>query len=322
MNEIFLSYSSKDRPAAARVQNVLSAAGYDVFWDQEVPAGQDWDAWIRARLSAAKMVVVLWSRESIASPNVRHEAMIARDAGKLVPAMIAPLKPDDFPMGLYLVQSIDLQDWREGASAGLLRLVGEARTRLGARGGPAAARGGFAGDPLARAEAKAAIAMASGQGWRKGLIGFAVAAAVLIGGTAVVLNLPRTPIPAPAPAPVANTAPNLRADNPEFADLLSRVLGHWTWAGQACAAGPHVTVEGDRLVFATPDTRFEHLIETVGSDGLSLTTRVVAPADAAGARYALAPLFFATNAKRANQLEVRLIGKDGPADIWDPCDVK
>ena len=53
LTDIFISYSSKGRPVALRVRDALQAAGYDVFWDQATPAGQDWDSWIRERLTGA-----------------------------------------------------------------------------------------------------------------------------------------------------------------------------------------------------------------------------------------------------------------------------
>src|SRR5262245_52701826 len=131
MADVFLSYSSKDRPAAERVQQVLEGAGISVFWDQETPAGADWATWIREKLRGSKAAVVLWSKESIKSPNVRHEAIVARDAGKLVPVMIETLSPSDFPMGLYLVQGVQLQDWRNSNSGGFARLIAEVEARLG-----------------------------------------------------------------------------------------------------------------------------------------------------------------------------------------------
>ena len=108
MSDIFISYSSKDRDAAERVHDALTEAGYDVFWDREVPPGQDWDSWIRGELNAARLVIVLWTRAGVASPNVRHEAIIAREAGKLLPVIAEDLKPSDFPMGLFHVQTLDL----------------------------------------------------------------------------------------------------------------------------------------------------------------------------------------------------------------------
>ena len=131
MPDVFLSYASRDREAAEQIQQALTARGIDVFWDQETPPGQDWDTWIRGKLTACKVAIVMWSRASIQSPNVKHEAIVARDAHKLVPVMIEKLKPSDFPMGLYLVQAVDLTDWRNPDGKGMARLVAEIETRTG-----------------------------------------------------------------------------------------------------------------------------------------------------------------------------------------------
>ena len=117
------------RPPGA-VEQALSAQGIDVFWDQETPPGVDWDIWIRGKLASAEVVVVLWSQDSIASPNVRHEAMVARDSGKLVPAMIEALSLSDYPMGLYLVQGVNLEDWCDATSEGMVQLVAQVQARM------------------------------------------------------------------------------------------------------------------------------------------------------------------------------------------------
>jgi hypothetical protein len=116
MVDVFLSYSSQDLVRARRIEGALSAAGYEVFWDQTTPPGADWDTWIREKLSTARTVVVLWSKASIASANVRHEAIIARNADKLIPVLIDELSPADFPMGLYVVQAVKLDRWGGNAS--------------------------------------------------------------------------------------------------------------------------------------------------------------------------------------------------------------
>lgn len=79
-----------------------------MFWDREVPPGEDWDAWIRSELEATRLVIVLWTKAGVASPNVRHEAIIAREADKLLPVIAEDLKPSDFPMGLFHVQAMDI----------------------------------------------------------------------------------------------------------------------------------------------------------------------------------------------------------------------
>lgn len=88
------------------MRDALAQAGYHVFWDQSTPPGKDWDSWIRDQLTGAKLVIALWTRSSVASPNCRHEAIIGREAGKLLPVMVDELKPTDFPMGLFMVQAL------------------------------------------------------------------------------------------------------------------------------------------------------------------------------------------------------------------------
>src|SRR3712207_2433826 len=92
MPDIFLSYSSKDRAVAERIQAGLAEQGYDVFWDQSTPPGIDWDSWIRAKLADSRCVSVLWSKTSVSSPNVRHEAIIGQQRHKLLPVMIDELE--------------------------------------------------------------------------------------------------------------------------------------------------------------------------------------------------------------------------------------
>ncbi|HST36492.1 MAG TPA: toll/interleukin-1 receptor domain-containing protein [Allosphingosinicella sp.] len=134
-----MSYSSRDRDVAERVRDALEAAGYGVFWDQSTPAGQDWDSWIREQLLSARLVVALWTRASVASPNVRHEAIIAREQDKLLPIMADELTPTDFPMGLFMVQALmigrsarDFEEVRE-------RFLDEVRARIGGPGARTAA---------------------------------------------------------------------------------------------------------------------------------------------------------------------------------------
>jgi hypothetical protein len=131
MTDIFFSYSSKDRDRVRPVRNALAAQGFDVFWDQEVPTGLDWDRWIRDHLNKAKCALVFWSMNSIASDNVRHEATVAKQHGKLVPVMLDALTAEQFPMGLYAVQGANLGAWAgDAADANWLNLQREIESKL------------------------------------------------------------------------------------------------------------------------------------------------------------------------------------------------
>ena len=111
MADIFFSYSSLDRERVRPIYQALSEQGFDIFWDQSVPAGTDWDRWIRQHLNDAKCAIVFWSVNSVASDNVRHEATVAKQRGKLVPVLLDPLTAEQFPMGSYSTQGANLSAW-------------------------------------------------------------------------------------------------------------------------------------------------------------------------------------------------------------------
>ncbi len=115
-----------------RVRDALEQAGYAVFWDQSTPPGKDWDSWIRDQLTGAKLVVTLWTKSSVASPNVRHEAIIAREAGKLLPVMVDALQPTDFPMGLFMVQALSIGRNAREFNAVREKFLTEVGARIGA----------------------------------------------------------------------------------------------------------------------------------------------------------------------------------------------
>lgn len=108
MADIFLSYASEDRGRAGRLAGALESCGWSVWWDRRIVAGQAFDEAIEGELEAAKSVVVLWSRHSIASEWVKNEAAAAAERGVLVPAQIEPVK---LPLEFRRRQTADLAGW-------------------------------------------------------------------------------------------------------------------------------------------------------------------------------------------------------------------
>jgi hypothetical protein len=111
MTDIFFSYSSTDRERVRLIRDALAAQGFEVFWDQQVPAGEDWDSWIRQQLANSKCAMVFWSATSVRSRNVRHEATVASQQDKLITVLLEPLMAQQFPMGLYTQQAVNLSEW-------------------------------------------------------------------------------------------------------------------------------------------------------------------------------------------------------------------
>ena len=65
MTDIFFSYRSADRERVRPVRDAFASLGFEVFWDQQVPAGVDWDTWIRRHLAQSKCAIVFWSMNSV-----------------------------------------------------------------------------------------------------------------------------------------------------------------------------------------------------------------------------------------------------------------
>lgn len=123
MADVFVSYASEDRDRVRPIAEALQQRGLTVWWDRALAAGDDYAAVIERELAAAKAVVVVWSATSAQSPWVRDEAGRARDAGRLVPAMIDAV---DLPLGFGQLHTEDLTAWNGAARAPQIDLLADA----------------------------------------------------------------------------------------------------------------------------------------------------------------------------------------------------
>lgn len=129
MARIFLSYAHEDQAAAKRIVDALAREGLEAWWDHDIPPGRTWDEMIGARIDSADIVIVLWSKRSIASNFVKEEAQIALDAGKLLPLKIDDVEP---PIGFRRLQAANLSGWRDDPGHGQWRVaLSEIQRRLG-----------------------------------------------------------------------------------------------------------------------------------------------------------------------------------------------
>ena len=85
MADVFVSYARSDKPRVAPLVAAIEAQGWTVWWDPEIPAGQEFDREIALELGLARAVVVVWTPKSVDSRWVRGEAREALDRGILVP---------------------------------------------------------------------------------------------------------------------------------------------------------------------------------------------------------------------------------------------
>ncbi len=113
MSDIFISYARADNQQAALLAEQFIQNGWSVWWDREIPPGRSFDEVIEEALNAAKCVVVIWSRQSVASRWVKTEAAEGAARGVLVPVLMKGVK---IPLEFKRIEAADLSDWRGNAS--------------------------------------------------------------------------------------------------------------------------------------------------------------------------------------------------------------
>jgi TolB-like protein/tetratricopeptide (TPR) repeat protein len=129
MADVFLSYKREDAPKVRKLVGALRATGLDVWWDEDIPGGAQWEATIEKSLAVAKAVVVCWSPASVESENVRSEARVAREDGRLIQAFLKPCTP---PLFFGERQGIDLSKWRGNADDPRIAKLAENISRVAA----------------------------------------------------------------------------------------------------------------------------------------------------------------------------------------------
>ncbi len=138
MNGVFLSYKSEDANRVSRLAAALQECGFDVWWDRDLPGGENWHAQIRTALESAKCVIVAWTRASVGPSGdfVRDEARQGKQRGILVPVRLEPIEP---PLGFGEIQAIDLTRWKGSTGDPFFQdLVAAVRAKMEGRAVPAA----------------------------------------------------------------------------------------------------------------------------------------------------------------------------------------
>jgi len=107
--DVFISYARSSASQADHAARALREAGFEVWWDQELPAHRAYSDVIEERLSQAKAVLVIWSADAAKSQWVRAEADSARQAGKLVQLRV---DGTSLPLPFNQIQCPALANWR------------------------------------------------------------------------------------------------------------------------------------------------------------------------------------------------------------------
>jgi hypothetical protein len=112
-HDVFISYSSKDKPVADRVCHALEAKG-ERCWiaPRDIPYGADWQEAIMGALGGAGAMVLVFTSNTNESAHVRREVSAALEAG----AIVIPFRTEEAkPEGALRYNLINLH-WMDAIS--------------------------------------------------------------------------------------------------------------------------------------------------------------------------------------------------------------
>lgn len=169
MGDVFVSYKAEDRRRVRPLVEALEANGYSVWWDEQIGGGSAWRQAIETELSAAKCVIVAWSKRSVGPEGsfVQDEATRAQQRRVYVPVLIDKVH---LPLGFGEMQALPLTGWKGDCSdsryqavlAAVRRLTGE---QPPVRAGEPAERPVISRRAVLASGAVAAAAVAGAGGW-------------------------------------------------------------------------------------------------------------------------------------------------------------
>jgi len=118
--DVFISYSHHDRALAEHLSGILEGYGYSVWWDHALLAGTNFRSQIAEQIIESKVVLVLFSHNSIDSGWVLDEAGRADQANKLLPIRINSV---DIPLGFGQLHYCDLMIRQENSKEAMDKVL-------------------------------------------------------------------------------------------------------------------------------------------------------------------------------------------------------
>ena len=124
MNDVFISYSRRDKIFVQKLYEALTAANRAVWadWDS-IPAASDWFAEIKQGIEETNSVVFILSPEWVKSNECRKEMDYAVQMGKrLFPILYLPVDPKDVPPKLSKINWVYMRDIEDDFDKAFLTL--------------------------------------------------------------------------------------------------------------------------------------------------------------------------------------------------------
>jgi hypothetical protein len=127
MGHIFISYSRRDTETVDRFARELNRGGLEIWLDrQDIKAGDSWRMEIVRAIDTCAALVLVLSRHSAASDNVRKEIDLAQDSGrKIFVLLLEKIKiPDELRYQLAGLQFADVPEYGfDTSSQGLVHAL-------------------------------------------------------------------------------------------------------------------------------------------------------------------------------------------------------
>jgi len=115
MHDVFISYARENRKRAKRLADVLvEERGWSIWFDEALQAGDEYPRVIERALEQVRCVLVVWSKDAVASRWVIAEASEGWNRGILVPVLLDDADP---PLPFRQTEAIDFSDWKGDAKA-------------------------------------------------------------------------------------------------------------------------------------------------------------------------------------------------------------
>ena len=116
MADVFISYSKQAPQPTRDLARDLEERGFTVWWDTELLAGDEFHDKIKEEITAAKIVIVIWSPASIKSSWVQAEASLASGQNKLLTVCTPDIDVREVPLPFNMLYTEKIAEPREDRS--------------------------------------------------------------------------------------------------------------------------------------------------------------------------------------------------------------
>ncbi len=289
-HDVFISYSTKDKPIADAACATLESAGIRCWIaPRDIQPGADWSEALVNAIEEAKLFILVFSSHANESPQVKRELQHAFEAGRLViPFRVENILPNK-SLDYYLGSVHWLDAITTPLENHLQTLAAKTKTLL--QNGPAEEPPGPAPGPRPAPTIATSPAKATAVIWIAAAVIIAVGAVAIFSvyrmigrqNSAVVTPAPSpapTPTPAPTPPPAPIPAPVIGQNN------ATTQPGGFTPVANAPTVDP-VMVDTWRTRFPTPtgDVVFNWLIHSDGDYALNITGPSTVPGETGHAMF-------------------------------------